>query len=176
MVLNAAHIHLLLNHVPILGFAFGLLLLVWGWYRGSDEVVRAALGLFLLVGLASVLVFFSGGGAEEVVEDLAGVSHDAIEAHEETGELAMLVSVVMGVLSGAGFFVFRVRSVPGWLKVAALAGGAIAFGLLSYAGFQGGQIHHEEVRPQGAAVAQATRIAIRAPGSSHLPEGLSTGA
>lgn len=146
MELNAAHIHLMLNHVPILGFAFGLLLLGWGRVRGSDEVVRAALGLFFLVGVLSIAVFFSGEGAEDVVEDLAGVSHDAIEVHEETGQLAMIVSVILGLLSGVALLLFRRDGLPRWLVPSAVAGGLLAFALLSYAGFQGGQIHHQEIR------------------------------
>jgi len=149
MELNAAHIHLMLNHVPILGFAFGLLFLAWGRWRDSDETIRAVQALFLLVGLTSIAVFLSGENAEDVVEGLAGVSHDAIEVHEETGELAMIVSIVAGLFSGAVLLLHRNRPLPGWSVGGTALVGLIAFGLLAYAGFQGGQVHHEEIRPGG---------------------------
>ena len=150
MELNAAHIHLLLNHVPILGFAFGLLFLAWGRWRDSDETIRAVQALFLLVGLTTIVVFLSGENAEDVVEGLAGVSHDAIEVHEETGELAMIVSIVAGLFSGTVLLLHRNRPLPGWSVGGTALVGLIAFGLLAYAGFQGGQVHHEEIRPDGA--------------------------
>lgn len=150
MELNAAHIHLMLNHVPILGFAFGLLLLGWGRWRKSDEVVRAVQALFFLVGMTSIGVFLSGENAEDVVEGVAGVSHDAIEVHEETGELAMIVSVVAGLFSGAVLLIYRSRPIPSWVVGATVLAGLVAFGLVTYAGFQGGQIHHPEIRPASA--------------------------
>lgn len=150
MELNAAHIHLILNHVPILGFAFGLLFLAWGRWRESDETIRAVQALFLLVGLTSIAVFLSGENAEDVVEGLAGVSHDAIEVHEETGELAMIVSIVAGLFSGGVLLVYRNRPLPGWSVGGTALAGVVAFGILAYAGFQGGQVHHEEIRPGGA--------------------------
>lgn len=156
MDLNAAHIHLMLNHVPILGFGLGLLLLAWGRWRESDEVVRAVLALFLVVGLTSILVFFSGENAEDVVEGLAGVSHDAIEVHEETGELAMIVSIVVGILSGVGLFLHREGPLPRWFTPSAALGGLVAFAVLAYAGYQGGQIHHEEIRPGASVTAPET--------------------
>lgn len=43
----------------------------------------AILGLLAVAGLSAIAVFLTGEPAEEVVEGRAGVSHDAIEAHEE---------------------------------------------------------------------------------------------
>ncbi|MDX1566149.1 MAG: hypothetical protein R3223_00015 [Longimicrobiales bacterium] len=144
--MNAAHVHLVLNHVPILGFAFGVLLLGWARWRGSEETVRAALALFFLVGLTSIAVFFSGEQAEDVVEGVAGVSHDAIEVHEEFAELAMIVAVVVGLGSAGALVAFWKRALPGWVTNVGLLAGLVTFGMLGYAGFQGGQIHHPEIR------------------------------
>jgi uncharacterized membrane protein len=147
MVWNAAHLHLMLNHVPILGFAFALLTLGWGWWRGSDDVVRAAFGLFLLTGLASVATFLTGEGAEEIVERVAGVGEDLIHPHEEAGERAMIVAVVVAVLAGFGFVRYRTAPVAAWIRTTVFVGGLVGFALLAYAGLQGGQIRHEEIRP-----------------------------
>ena len=156
--MNAAHIHLVLNHLPILGFAFGFLLLGWARWRGSDETARAALALFAVVGLTSIAVFFSGEQAEDVVEGLAGVSHDAIEAHEEFAEVAMFVAVAVGLASAAALVAFWKRAVPGWVSNVGLAAGLVAFSMLAYAGYQGGQIHHQELRPGGAPGGEAPEV------------------
>lgn len=146
MDLSAAHLHLLLNHVPIFAFAFGLLLLAWGRLRGSDEVVRAVLGLFLLAGVVAVFFSLNGKAAADTVEAIAGVSHDTIEAHEEAGKTVMIVSIVIGLLSGVGIARFREQAPPKWLVGMAAVGGLVALGFLSYPGFLGGQIQHVELR------------------------------
>jgi len=137
----------MLNHFPIFGFAIGVLLMAWATSRKSDEVARAGLALFFLAGISAVLVFFSGEGAEEVVESIVGVSEDAIEAHEELGELGMFVSVGVGLAAAVVLGFSWKRTVKGWLVRVFLLAGLITFGILGYAGLLGGRIHHEEIRP-----------------------------
>ena len=36
--MNATHLQLMLNHLPVLGSAFGLVLLIFGLWRKSDEL------------------------------------------------------------------------------------------------------------------------------------------
>ena len=143
--MNAAHVHLMLNHVPLLGIVFALLLIAWGRWRDSDEVVRAALALMTLVGVVGVVVFFSGENAEDIVEELAGVDHDTIEAHEEVGRLAMISGLVLGVLSGIGLWLYRKTPVNRSYVWVILVVGLVVFGVFGYAAFQGGKIQHEEV-------------------------------
>lgn len=164
MELNAAHVHLVLNHIPILCFGFGLLLLAWGRWRRSDEVRRAGLALFVLAGLVSIGVFFAGEGAEDVVEGLAGVSHDLIEAHEETGALAMIASVTVGLFAGFALIPYREAALPRWVKVASTLGALVAFAVLTYAAFQGGQIRHDELRSE----AQVAGVVREAPSIAEI--------
>ena len=49
--MNPAHLHLMLNHIPVLGTAFGLGLLAFALWRRSDELKKTALGVFVLVAL-----------------------------------------------------------------------------------------------------------------------------
>jgi hypothetical protein len=39
--MSATHFHLILNHIPVLGTAFGLGLLIFGLLRTSDEIKKA---------------------------------------------------------------------------------------------------------------------------------------
>ena len=41
--MNGAHLHLLLNHIPVIGVPLGLLLLAFAFLRRSEEWKRAAL-------------------------------------------------------------------------------------------------------------------------------------
>jgi hypothetical protein len=52
--MNAAYGHLVLNHFPILGTLFGLVLLAAALMRKSDELQRGALMTFAVVGALSL--------------------------------------------------------------------------------------------------------------------------
>jgi hypothetical protein len=77
--MNGAYAHLILNHFPILGTLFGLVLLAAALIRKSDELQRGALMTFAVVGALSLPAYFSGEGAEEILADCPGVPTEAIE-------------------------------------------------------------------------------------------------
>lgn len=72
--MNWAYIHLLLSHVPALGTVFGVLLLLFGLLRKSEELKRTNLGVFTLTALIALPTHLTGEPAEEVVERLPGVA------------------------------------------------------------------------------------------------------
>jgi hypothetical protein len=61
--------------------------------------IKAGLIILTLSSFSILPVYFSGEGAEEIVEHLAGVSHVTIEEHEEIAELGLYVSLFVGLLS-----------------------------------------------------------------------------
>jgi len=155
--MNAAHVHLLLNHVPVLGSPFCLLVLLFGLLRKSDEVVRAGLLGLVLVALLTAPAYLSGEGAEDVVRPLAGVSTLLMAEHEAAALPAMLTVEGVGVLALAGLVIGRrERRMPGRLLVTVIAGSALACALLARAANLGGQVHHPELR-SGADVAGPSR-------------------
>jgi hypothetical protein len=56
---SAVHIHLLLNHIPILGSIFGLLLLLYAILRRSDEIKKACFGVFVITALITIPVYLT---------------------------------------------------------------------------------------------------------------------
>ena len=71
-----------MNHIPILGLLFGTVLLAYGQWRKQEEVKKVSLALIAFVGVSALAVYLTGEAAEDIVEGLAGVSHEALEAHE----------------------------------------------------------------------------------------------
>ena len=71
--MSPTHLHLLLNHVPVLGTAFGLGLLVFGMGRKSQELKKTALGVFVIVALLAVPAYLTGEPAEDGVQGLPGI-------------------------------------------------------------------------------------------------------
>ena len=64
---NSAHVHLLLNHVPTIGFGIGLLLCLAGFVGKSDVLKRTSFVIFFLVAVVAIATFVSGNAAEAVL-------------------------------------------------------------------------------------------------------------
>jgi len=146
--MTAAHLHLLLNHVPILGTFFALVLLARGAWRGSTEVLRLAWTAFALLALVTVPVFKSGDPAADVVAKRPEVSQPLIDEHEESAKYALLAMAVLGAVSLAGLWLTRrAQPAPAWLRGVSLLVAALVFTIMARTGYLGGQIRHAELRP-----------------------------
>ena len=156
LAMSAAHVHLALNHIPLLGILFGALLLAYGLWRDSSDVQKASLGLLAVAGLTTIAVYLTGEPAEDIVEGLASVSHDAIEAHEALGTYALVAGLLTGLTSIAALVLgaARERLVRGTV-VLALGLALASTALIGYTANLGGRISHPELRAAPSATAPA---------------------
>jgi hypothetical protein len=144
---NYPHLHLIINHVPILGSVFALLLVLWGTARGSREVRRLALWVALLAGLSVYPAYFTGEEAHEQVEDYPGFDHDATHEHEEAAEFSLIVLLASAGAAGVALFLGRGdRTEPGWARGAVLLGLVASTATVARTAWIGGEIRHEEIR------------------------------
>lgn len=144
--MNGAHIHLIVNHVPVFLVPVALALLAFAIIRKSADVTNASLALFVLSAVIGGAVLVTGDPAERVVEHLPGISRAAIKAHEEAADTAAIVTGLAGLLGFWGLVVSRGgRSTPTWLLAATLAVGLVAAGLMARAANLGGFIRHSEI-------------------------------
>ena len=148
MSLDAAHVHLMLNHLPVVGAPLLLLLLGIGLLRGSRELVSVALGLTALLAVATGLVYLTGEPAEGLVEHASWFRESLVEAHEERAAVSLAAVLATGVLAMTAL-AFRGRPRAGaHLARLTWAGLAISTVLLGATAWSGGQIRHEEVRAE----------------------------
>lgn len=145
--MNSAHLHLVVNHVPVLGFLFSLLLLIVGFLMRSFDVKRIALLGMVLSAAFGVVAFLTGEPAEEIVEKLPTVSKAFLEQHESFAKTAMYVGVGAGLISLIGFLLSfrRAQSLYLW-AIFSLIGGLISSGMFGYTAFLGGKVNHPEIR------------------------------
>ena len=141
--MNFAHLHLLLNHFPVVGIVLAVGLLGFGLIKKQSSVVDAAKGTIVLVALGTLPTFFSGEPAEKQIKGMAEFSENLVHAHEEAALLALIVTLAAGAL--ALLLLIRFRTKAG-LHLALVAIGVIAIGLMARAGNLGGQIQHAEIR------------------------------
>ena len=128
MNLNPAHLHIMLNHIPLFGALFAALLIAWGLLRKSEDVLRLGLALGFVVGIATYGVLLTGEPAEEVVEHLADVSRRTIHAHEEAAEWATYVIAAAGLVSLVALLLVRRRHRAGrGLSILALVLSLVGF-------------------------------------------------
>src|ERR1700687_2600281 len=98
-MINSAHLHLMVNHFPVIGILFGILLFLYGLIRGSEEIKKVSLGVFVLLALITVPVYFTGEAAQKVVKNLPGVTEDFIGRHEEVAGLSLVLIETLGIAS-----------------------------------------------------------------------------
>jgi hypothetical protein len=150
--MNTAHLHLILNHIPVLGTFIGLGLLSFALWKHREESKRTALGLLVITALLAVPAFLTGEPAEGLVKGLPGVSQAFIEHHEEAAEGAFIGLCILGAIALAGLVWFRHgRRMPSWFGTAMLAGSLLVGGWMAWTASLGGQIRHTEIRQGGNA-------------------------
>jgi hypothetical protein len=146
---DGAHPHLIVNHVPVVASAIGVLLLVVAHLRRTDRgMLDAALIVLVVAGLGAVAAFLTGDPAEHRVRGIPGVDEASIEEHHSIAWIASAVSVATAI--GAVWTWARTRRVAGppsrrWMAVLFLLAVASA-ALLAWTSNVGGVIRHTEIR------------------------------
>jgi uncharacterized membrane protein len=149
--MNGAQIHLLTNHIPVLGLGFSAALTAAGMLRGSDELKKAGLWAFVLAGLSALPAYFSGEGSEEIVEHLPGVTEALIKAHEEIAAKALTGALLLaGCALAALGLAFKRNALSPKAAPALLVLALPVLALMAYAAHLGGLIRHSELRPGAA--------------------------
>src|SRR2546423_12584456 len=128
--MSAAHIHLLLNHIPILGTIFGLLLLLYGIEKRSEDVKRTSLWTFVITALITSPVYLTGDGAAQIVGNLPGVSIEIIRRHDDAAGFNITAIEILGAVSLLGLWnARRTRIIARWALIAVLTLSVISGGL-----------------------------------------------
>jgi len=153
--MNWAHVHLMINHIPVIGIFGALLLFVYALLKKSEELKMVSLGIFVLIALIMIPVFFTGEAAENVVKKIPGVTETYIGRHEEFAEYSITVMEILGtVCLLCLYFIFKSGTVPKWLLTIVLLLALLTAAVVGLTANLGGQIRHTEIR-EGASYAPA---------------------
>lgn len=145
--MNPAHYHLILNHFPIIIPIIALLVLIGGYLVRSEVVKRTALCLFILGAFFTIPAFFTGEGAEEVVEHLQGVNEAIIEKHEEVAKIFVVFSYILGILASIALWAnWKQKKFANMLSVLVGILCALTLFWAKQVGTTGGEIRHTEIR------------------------------
>lgn len=151
--MTPTHIHLVLNHVPLIGTVIGLALLAYALLRKEHAVAKSAMSIFIFTALVAGVVYLTGESAEEAVEHLPTVTHASIETHEEAALIGLIATFILGLVSFFGLIVSWQKPLRRGVGSTVLVLAVATAGILTWVGFLGGKINHPELR---TVTAQAT--------------------
>jgi hypothetical protein len=147
--MNIAHLHLVLNHVPVLGAVFALGLFCFARLKRSPEFTRAALAMLVMNALLALPAYFTGEPAEDMITSVPGVLKNLVEPHEEAAGVALTGVLLVGAGALTGLILFRRASlIPAWYNSIMLVASLMVTVLMAWTANLGGKIHHPEIRGQ----------------------------
>ena len=161
--MNGAHIHLLLNHLPIMGAFISLPLLVLAMrYHTERGAFYAASVVVLLTGIGACAANWTGDGAVAVVKHLPEFQKALLHTHADHADKATVLAVLdsLGMLATLIYALKMKVAAPKGALGGVLAGAVLTAAAMAWTGYAGGMIRHTEIR-EGASVA--------APAASGVP-------
>lgn len=142
----SSQIHLMLNHISLIGIPISFILLLIGYVKHSDILKQVACVFFFGLSLMVVPTYLSGESSEEQIEQLSGISSQALERHEEASEISLAFALITGGFAGLTllFWSFGIRKyiLIGVAIVSITT--TLSLGLTAH---YGGQIRHKELNP-----------------------------
>ncbi|MEX2595082.1 MAG: hypothetical protein WD426_20125 [Anditalea sp.] len=144
--MDQTHIHLITNHIPVIGSFFGIFVLIYGMIMHSYPIIKAAYYIFIICAVGAAVTFWTGEAAEETIERMGGISEAVIEKHEDSAGIALLSMIILGSASiGALLYPFYQSSFSKLLSYIILAIALISFGITVNTSRLGGNIRHTEI-------------------------------
>ena len=159
MGMDWPHIHLLINHFPIILAAMGAVAVVVALITRWKGVWLYAVASLTIMGLSAYPTVFTGEHADDVLHDPWYIVRGSIDRHEEAAELAMWIMIGTGVVALYAWWRAVRRDVdarhapPAWLRVLVLLGALASTGSVAWTSWVGGEIVHGSSILQGRAPA-----------------------
>lgn len=145
--MSGAHLHLLLNHFPIAGLLFSILILALGLWRGNTGFIRAGLLISAISGVLALATYLTGEPAEKVIEHLPGFLENLVEEHEEAAWYAVWTMGFTGLASATALFLsVKKGRIPKPLMILVVILSLFTFTVIARTNYLGGQISHSEIR------------------------------
>lgn len=158
--MNDAHLHLVVNHFPIIGTIFGLGILITGIILKNNSLKAVAYVLFIVAAIFAAFSMGTGEGAEELVEDMPNVGKQIIHDHEELAERFAILLYVIGSMSLISIYLSIKKNALGkYSAIITLVLALIAVLLAKEVGTSGGEIRHTEIRTKAIIGAEAEQNA-----------------
>ena len=148
---SGPHLHIVLNHFPLIGSVFVLGLLIASVYLKSDDLRRCSLILFVVLGLLAIPTYITGAAAGWAYQGRGGLSADVLAAHQDAGLLTLVFLGLTGTFSWLTLWRerrFGQKSDVGFCTV--LGFGVLSLLMIVATGNLGGTVIRPELRESAA--------------------------
>ena len=142
-----AHVHMILNHFPTVGFVIVLAFYITALVLNSEVMKRTCLVGFVICAVLGVPTYVTGAAAMWALNDIPGTSKAAINAHRDLALLTLFGLAFTGAT--AWILVWRYRYLGRFSNRSlylVLAFAIVTLGVMAETGHRGGQINHPEIR------------------------------
>ncbi len=153
--LSPTHLHLALNHIPIIGLMVATFPIVIGIVAQCRTTIATGLIATLLCAAAMPAVMKTGGGAAHAFDDgtakppLDAAGQSALDIHATRAETTTPVIYASALLALLALLtLIKLPKVATWLAFAVLLGNTVSILLAIWTADAGGHIRHLELRPQ----------------------------
>lgn len=154
--MNAAQIHLALNHAPLFLSLVGAFILVYALF-GRNETLKSLSLLFMVAAaLVTIPVYLSGDGTEELTAQLPGVTKSVVEKHEASATTAFSIIIITGSIAFAGLLLRKKLMMARTFFIVCLLLTLASFVVMARAAYFGGKIRHSEIQNSKSMVKNAT--------------------
>ncbi len=143
--MNAAQIHLALNHVPLFLSLMGGLILILGMIRKNESFINLSLFLIIAAALFTAPVFLTGEGTEEIVEGIPGIQEPAIENHEDMAKISLIIIVITGITALIVLFFRKNNRIKALFMPLVFLLSLASFAVMAQTAHLGGKIRHTEI-------------------------------
>ena len=164
---NVPHWHMLLNHAPSIGIVIVLGLYLTSFYLKSEDLNRASLVLFVVLGLLAIPTYLSGVATKWAIANNTDISLDLITAHQDAALSTFITLSATSLLAWLALWQRRRFSEPAkWCQWAVLIVAFISVITMIETGSRGGEINHPEIRVAEEGMAAESVAAQTETGSS----------
>jgi hypothetical protein len=157
VLMNLAHFHIVVNHIPSLGSILGLLLLALGIYKKDETIKQSAYFVLVLITMAVLPTYVSGAEAQRIVKTSASYSAGMVQLHQNLAMVTLLAMTFAGMFAWFGAWeIRRHKRSASFTTAATLILTTAAVVLVLDTASIGGKINHSEIREASdAAVTEA---------------------
>lgn len=147
MNFNGPQLHLMVNHLPVVGFFLLTPVIALTAWLGDNRLKKLSLFGAMAISLLTLPAFWTGEPAEDGIEHLPGVSEHLIHEHEEVAEKALTLGLLTGGVALAGYVLSRKKESLLKLTVySTLVGSVLTSLVMAKTAHDGGMIRHPEIR------------------------------
>lgn len=140
--MNATHIHLLINHLPVLLIPFATLYFAHAVKFGNESSRKFALILLIFAGLSAIPADVTGDEAADIAKNIPGVTKETIHEHDEAADFALWAGIITAVAAVAPLVLKDKKR-----KIATIVTFVIAIWactVMARTAYLGGKIRHTE--------------------------------